>query len=410
MTTSHPDSGAATGDEHETLPLAGLKVLDFSRVLAGPFCTAMLADAGAHVLKVEPFEGDDYRHMGHQVNGRSANFAFVNRGKHSLRLHLKSPDAAEVITRLAAWADVAVENFKPGVADRLGIGYAQLNAINPGIVYCSISGFGQTGVWSDRPAYDTIIQALSGLMDATGQADGPPTVVGESIADVSVGMFASWGVMAALWQRTRTGRGRHLDIAMYDSLVSMMPTLVSRTVAGGVPSVRVGNRHVNSAPFGAFRARDGIYVVAVANNKLFAQLANAMGKPELANDPRFTTNQLRKRNEQSLTDIIETWSGLQSIDAVVAALQAGNVPAAPVLDVRHAVDSPHAHERALVVERPLPDGGIECHVEQPVRFGDLPRGTTAPAPELGEHTDTVLHDLGFGPADIERFKKGGLIL
>ncbi|WP_296555557.1 CoA transferase [Pigmentiphaga sp.] len=394
---------------HDDPPLAGLKVLDFTRVLAGPFCTAMFADAGAQVLKVEPFDGDDYRHMGFQVQGRSTNFAFVNRGKHSLRMNLKSPSAARIIDRLAPWADVVVENFKPGVADRLGIGYERLSALNPGLIYCSISGFGQQGTWADRPAYDTIIQALSGLMAANGHPDGPPTVVGESLADVSAGMFGAWGIMAALWQRSQTGRGRHLDIAMYDCLVSMMPTLVSRVVAGGAECVRVGNRHLNSAPFGAFRAVDGMYVLAVANQKLFQQLADAMGQPALARDARFASNALRKKNEAALAETIERWSGAMTVGQAVAALQAHDVPAAPVLDVRQSVATPYATERGLVRTHELDGGGTACHVEQPVRFGNLPRRGTAPAPELGIHTQAILRELGFAEQDILVFRNEGLI-
>ena len=393
----------------ENLPLAGLKVLDFTRVLAGPFCTAMFADAGAEVLKVEPFEGDDYRHMGFQVQGRSTNFAFVNRGKRSLRLNLKSRSATQVTDRLAAWADVVVENFKPGVAERLGIGYSRFSALNPGLVYCSISGFGQSGVWADRPAYDTIIQALSGLMAANGHPDGPPTVVGESLADVSAGMFGAWGVMAALWQKSRTGRGRHLDIAMYDCLVSMMPTLVSRAVAGGAECVRVGNRHLNSAPFGAFRALDGMYVLAVANQKLFLQLAQAMEQPALAQDQRFASNGLRKQNESALTELIEAWSGAMTVEQVVSVLQTHDVPAAPVLDVRQSVATPHAVERGLVQTHAVDGAGVICHVEQPVRFGNRPRPVTSPAPELGAHTEAILRELGFGAQEIDAFRQEGLV-
>lgn len=391
------------------LPLDGLKVLDFTRVLAGPFCTAMFADAGAAVLKVEPFEGDDYRHMGFQVNGRSTNFAFVNRGKQSLRLNLKSPLANAVIEPLAKWADVVVENFKPGVAERLGIGYQAMAAINPGLVYCSISGFGQKGIWASLPAYDTVIQALSGLMAATGQPEGQPMVVGESIADVSAGVFSAWGVMAALWQRERTGLGRHLDIAMYDCLVSMMPTLVSRSVAGGAPNVRVGNRHLNSAPFGAFRAADGIYVLAVANQKLFKQLAQAISMPQLVDDARFSTNQLRKRHEDELAEVIESWSQLRSVQDAVNVLQEHGVPCASVMTVGQAVQTPYAKERGLVVSRSAGQHAIDCHVEQPVHFGDLPRGITKQAPELGEHTGAVLGELGFSAADLKYFREEGLI-
>lgn len=400
--------GAQTGPADD-LPLSGLKVLDFTRVLSGPFCTAMLADAGAEVLKVEPFEGDDYRHMGFQVNGRSTNFAFVNRGKRSLCLNLKNPASADVVARLSRWADVALENFKPGVADRLGIGYEHLSTVNPGLIYCSISGFGQEGEWAARPAYDVIIQALSGLMAATGDADGPPYVVGESVADVSAGIFAAWGVMAALWRRSRTGRGARLDVAMYDCLLSMMPTLVSRVVAGDAPCQRVGNRHLNSAPFGAFRAADGLFVIAVANNKLFAQLAQALGDPSLAQDPRFSSNQARKRNEAALQATIEAWAAPMTAREAVAALQARDVPAAPVLDVRQSLADGPARLRGLVRTHPLGDGARACHIEQPVRFSGLDAGRAPPAPELGADTQDIMHALGYGAAEVDRLMKEGLI-
>ncbi|MGO4812780.1 CaiB/BaiF CoA transferase family protein [Cupriavidus sp. 2MCAB6] len=399
----------ATNPAGADLPLHGLKVLDFSRVLAGPFCTAMLADAGAEVIKVEPFEGDDYRHMGLQVDGQSANFAFVNRGKRSLRLDLKHAHADAVTERLAGWADVAIENFKPGVADRLGIGYARLAAINPALVYCSISGFGQAGPWSDRPAYDTIIQALSGLMDVTGAPEGQPTMIGESIADVAAGMFASWGVMAALWQRTRTGRGRHLDVAMYDCLLSMMPTLVSRVVAGGAAAVRVGNRHANSAPFGVFHAADGPFVLTVANNRLFDKLAQAMAQPALASDPRFATNRARKQNEDALAAMIEAWARDMTVAQAVGRLSAFGVPVAPVQSVAASVASEHVRERGLIVSREGAGGSRQCHVEQPVRFGALPRGHSDPAPPLGADSRAILRELGFGTEAIEEMHEQGAI-
>jgi CoA:oxalate CoA-transferase len=383
-------------------PLAGLRVLDFSRVLAGPFCSAMLADAGAEVIKVEPPEGDDYRHMGLMVGDRSANFDFVNRGKRSLVIDLKREQAGPIIERLTGWADLVLENFRPGVADRLGIGYARLSAIRPDLVYCSLSGFGQTGPWADRPAYDAVIQALSGLIDASGEPDGPPTLVGESIADVATGLFASWGVMAALWQRSRTGRGRHLDIAMYDCLLGMMPTLVSRAVAGGLPVRRVGLRHVNSAPFGAFRALDGLFVLAVANNRLFARLADVLGDPVLASDPRFADNAARKRHEAQLTGRIEAWSGRRTARQAVDALLAAAIPAAPVLSVQDSVVTEHVRARGVVTRRDHA-GRPSCFIEQPVHFGTLPRGQVPDAPALGADTRDILGELGFEAHLIDRW-------
>jgi len=391
------------------LPLEGLKVLDFTRVLAGPFGSAMLADAGADVIKIEPFEGDDYRHMGYQVDGRSTNFEFVNRGKRSVRLNLKAPGAAGVIEKLARWADVVLENFKPGVANRLGIGYSDLSPLNPSLVYCSISGFGQTGPWAGRPAYDVIIQAMTGLMDLTGDPEGPPTLVGESIADVAAGMFASWGVMAALWQRSRTGKGRHLDVAMYDCLMSMMPTAVSRVVAGGAPATRVGNRHVNSAPFGVFSAADGQFVLAVANDRLFARLATAMGYELLVTDSRFIGNGNRKKHEGALTALIEAWAKDKTVKTVVDQLDRHGVPAGPVLSVEQSTQTDLAKSRAVVMQRTNSSGGKICFVEQPVRFGDLPRGRSVNAPELGAHTADVLDMLGFSTNEMNALREKGVI-
>lgn len=391
------------------LPLSGLKVLDFTRVLAGPFGSAMLADAGADVIKIEPFEGDDYRHMGYQVDGRSTNFEFVNRGKRSVRLNLKAPGAADVIAKLAQWADVALENFKPGVANRLGIGYEHLSHLNPGLVYCSISGFGQTGPWAERPAYDVIIQAMTGLMDLTGDPEGPPTFVGESVADVAAGMFASWGVMAALWQRSRTGRGRHLDVAMYDCIMSMMPTAVSRVVAGGTTATRVGNRHVNSAPFGVFNALDGQFVLAVANDRLFAKLASAMDSELLRSDARFIGNKNRKTHEGELTTLIETWARDKSVATIVDHLEQHGVPAGPVLSVKQSTQSDLATSRAVVTQRMNAGGGNTCFVEQPVRFGGLPRGQSRNAPELGAQTTDILNMLGFSAGEIADLREKGVV-
>ena len=237
---------------HATLPLEGIRILDFTRVLAGPLSTALLADLGAEVIKIEPPQGDDYRAIGPMQNGESALFTVMNRNKKSVVLDLKSPEAVALVHAMAAHADVVVENFRPGVAERLGIGAATLQGLNPKLVVVSVSGFGQTGPLAHRPAYDIIVQAMSGLMEATGEPDGAPTLVGEAVSDVVAGLFASWATLAALLQVQRTGQGQHVDVAMFDTTLSFLATSMARYLFTGKPARRVGNRHPLSAPFGVY--------------------------------------------------------------------------------------------------------------------------------------------------------------
>ncbi len=374
-------------------PLADLRVLDFSRVLAGPYCTALLADLGAEVIKVEPPGGDDYRHIGPFVEGESMLFATVNRGKRSIVLDLAKADDLAVAHALAARADVVVENFRPGVADKLGIGWAQLSALNPRLVYASISGFGQEGELAKRPAYDVILQAMSGIMAVTGEPDGPPTLVGESIADVAAGLFASWAVLAALHERHGTGRGRHIDLAMFDAMVALQPLVVARYLATGDAPRRVGNRHPLSAPFGAFAARDGSFVLAVLNDKLFQRLATCIDAPEIAADPRFTTDSDRLANEGALRALIEGWSRRLDAREAVEALVAHGVPAAEINDMAEALASPHAEARGLLQEVSDARAGMRQVPEQPARFAGAPRGGLAAAPRLDGDRAAILADL-----------------
>ena len=340
-----------------TGPLAGLRIVDFTRVLSGPFCTALLADLGAEVIKVEPPQGDDYRAIGPMRNGESALFNVMNRNKHSVVLDLKLPDAQALARELCATADVVVENFRPGVAEKLGIGYAAVRAINPRVVYASISGFGQTGPAAHRPAYDIVLQAMSGLMEATGSPDGPPTLVGEAVSDVVSGLFASWGVLAALLGRERNGQGTHVDVAMLDATLAFTATSVSRFLFTGRNPVRVGNRHPLSAPFGVYAAADGHYVLAVLNNKLFAQLCAVIGQPALAHDARFATDELRSLNEPALRAAIEAWSDTLTVDQVVSHLEAAAVPTAPIWNgVRYGLT--HAWLALVVVELLASSEGI----------------------------------------------------
>jgi CoA:oxalate CoA-transferase len=389
-------------------PLTNLRIVDFTRVLSGPFCTALLADLGAEVIKVEPPQGDDYRAIGPMRNGHSALFSVMNRGKQSVVLDLKQPDALALAKELCAKADVIVENFRPGVAEKLGIGYQAIRQINSRVVYASISGFGQTGPAAHLPAYDIVLQAMTGLMQATGSPDGPPTLVGEAVSDVVSGLFASWGILAALLARERTGKGTQVDIGMLDSTLVFNATSVSRYLFTGKSPARVGNRHPLSAPFGVYAAADGHYVLAVLNNKLFGKLCGLLGQPELAQDPRFVSDEERSKHEPILRAAIEAWSGQFTVAQVIQRLEAAEIPAAAIWNIEQALSSPQSLHRAVIqpVEDPeLP--GLQLPV-QPLKFSDYPPTTVDRAPRLGEHTDaTLIRLLGLSAQKIAQLRDLG---
>jgi CoA:oxalate CoA-transferase len=389
----------------DIFPLAGVRVLDFSRLLAGPFCTAMLADLGAEVIKVESREGDDYRHIGPFVNGESALFALVNRGKRSVVLDLKTPEGQRAARALAIKSDVVVENFRPGVADRLGVGYAELARGHPKLVYASISGFGQSGADGERPAYDVVAQAMSGLMSVTGAPDGPPMQVGEPIGDMAAGIYAAFGIVTALFACERHGVGRRLDVALTDSLVSLMMMAVAQHCYGGVRPRRVGNRHPISTPFGSFRAADGDIIIAVASNALFSRLAAALGRPELARNPRYGDDASRTRHEPELRAEIEAWTGARPVAEAVRALTAAGVPASPIAELPEVVTSTYVAARELFHRLVHPVMGPITLIEQPVHFAGLPRGRIGLPPALGADTETALRDIA-GLDDSERARLG----
>ena len=289
-------------------PLEGLRVLDLTRVLAGPFATAILADLGAEVIKLEPPQGDDYRHIGPFRDGESALFALTNRGKKSVVIDLKSPDGQALARRIAGTCDVVVENFRPGVAERLGLGANRLRQGNPRLVVCSISGFGQSGPSAELPAYDIVVQAMSGWMDATGEEGGQPLKVGEALGDIAAGLYAVIAILSAVIGSARTGQGATLDVAMLDCLVAMLPTSHALHLYAGRSVERVGNRHPLSTPFGAFRTSDGHAIIAVLGARQFRALAGLIGAPEAADDPRFASDESRTAHEPALRALIETWT------------------------------------------------------------------------------------------------------
>ncbi len=392
------------------LPLHGIRILDFTRVLSGPFCTALLSDLGAEVVKIEPPQGDDYRHIGPFKNGESALFSVVNRNKKSVALDLTKAEARTLAQTLAAQSDVVVENFRPGVAAKLGIDYATLAAANPRLVYASISGFGQTGPASHRPAYDIVMQALCGLMENTGEPDGPPTMVGEAATDVLTGLFASWAVLAALFQREREGKGQHIDVAMYDATLSFLVTSVARFLFTGKAPHRVGNRHPLSAPFGVFKANNGFYVLAVLNDKIFHAMLDAMQLGPLKTDARFASDSARASNEAALRVEIEAWSGHKTVAEVVSKLEAQGIPAAQIANIESALSSPQAQARNIV--RPVQGGRVPglALPTQPAKFSGHTPNEIQGAPGLGEHNAEVLHTwLGLASEKIAALKEIGVL-
>jgi len=364
-------------------PLQGIRVLDLSRVLAGPHCTAMLADLGAEVIKFEvPGHGDDSRHLGpFGADGQSIYFGLINRGKRSVELDFKAPPDLRRFHELVADADVVVENFRPGVTQRLGIDFDSLKALNPRLIYASISGFGQSGPLSARPAYDIVAQAMSGLMSVTGFPQTGPTRSGEALGDLCAGVYAAWAISSALFAREFHGTGaQYLDVAMFDVLVSLQVTGLSNLFARGSAPGLVGNRHPVSTPFDTYRAVDGLVVIAVASDKLFRRLCHCMAHEALADDPRFVDDGSRTANEAALKAQIEAWTGTRSVAQICDLLLDAGVPASPVWNLAQATGSEQAETRQLLVE-----AGVQSPlVPQPIFFNGNKPHATSPAPRLGE--------------------------
>jgi len=374
-------------------PLAGLLVVDFSRVLAGPFAAMMLADLGARVVKVErPGTGDDSRGYGPFADGRSLYFARVNRGKESVALDLKDPADLEVARALAARADVLVENYRPGVMERLGLGPQALLALNPRLVYCSISGFGHTGPWSQRPAYDAVVQGMSGIMAITGGLSGEPVKPGVPVADLSAGLYAFGGITSALLGRASTGAGGHVDVAMYDATVSLLEGAALSYLATGTDPGPIGNAHFAIAPFDTFACRDRDITVCAANDPLFGALARAVGRPGLSADPRFADNAARHAHREELKVELEAALAVADADHWLGELDLAGVPCGPISTVAEAVRSDQAAVRNMVVSAGgLPGPG------QPVKISTMDDPHERPAaPALDEHGPAVRRE--FGPA------------
>src|SRR5215471_11853926 len=384
-------------------PLQGIRVLDFTRVLSGPYCTMQLGDLGARVIKIEqPGRGDDTRAWGPPfINGESAYFLSINRNKESVALDLKDSRNAPIVDALVACADVIVENFRPGTMDRLGWGYAAVAARHPRIVYCSISGFGQTGPRRLEAGYDAMMQGEAGLMSITGAADGPPYRLGVAIADIATGMFAVQGILAALYAREKTGRGQLVDIAMLDSVTALLTYQASIAFATGETPTRMGNRHPSIAPYDTFPAADGDFVLSVGNDDQFGRLTRVIGRPEMASDARFVTNADRVRNYDVLRrDLTQSFSSWKRADLLKALSDVG-VPVSAVRTVTEALADPQVTAREMIVPLEHVAAGPIRVLGTPLKLSDTPATVRTPPPTLGQHTAEILrHDVGLSDAEI----------
>jgi crotonobetainyl-CoA:carnitine CoA-transferase CaiB-like acyl-CoA transferase len=403
--------------------LSHIRVLDLSRILAGPWCSQILADLGAEVIKIErPGAGDDTRGWGppylkdEQGNDttEAAYYLSCNRGKKSVTLDISKPEGQEIVRALTAKSDIVMENFKVGDLARYGIGYEQLSAINPAIIYCSITGFGQTGPYSQRAGYDFIIQGISGLMSVTGERDGVPgggpQKVGVAVADLMTGMYSAVAVLAALAHRDQTGRGQYIDMALLDVAVAMLANMNMNFLTSGNVPKRWGNAHPNVVPYQVFACADGHMILAIGNDSQFRKFCEVAGCAELASDARFATNAARIRNREALIPQLEKVIATRGKDDWVVALEAVGVPCGPINNIAEAFANPQLQHRGMKVEVPHPLAGSAPLVANPIKLSTTPIAYRVPPPTLGEHTREVLREIvGLDEASIETLIRAGAV-
>jgi len=391
--------------------LEGTRVLDFTRVLAGPYASMVMADLGAEVLKVElPGKGDESRQFGPFQNGESAYFTSINRGKKSVTIDLRIEEGQELARRLAGQCDVLIENFRPGSMARFGLEYERLHVLYPRLVYASVSGFGQTGPYAQRPAYDVIIQAMGGIASITGEPDGAPVRVGSSVGDLSAALFAVIGIQAALGRARESGEGQQLDLSMLDCQIALLENAVSRyAVTREVPRP-LGSRHPSITPFQFFEAADGYLVVAAGNDGLWRKFCDAIGKPELVDDPRFASNAQRTENHAELEPLLAAPLRTKGVEEWCALLGEAGIPCGPINDVERIFNDPQVAARRMLRQMEHPRAGAQMVANSPLRFSQTPVELGDPAPLLGQHTDEVLGELLEVPEEErERLRNKGVI-
>lgn len=376
-------------------PLSGITVVDLTRVLAGPYCTMVLLDLGARVIKVEPPKvGDDARAFGPFLKGKSAYFMSLNRGKESIALDLKNAEDKAIFHDLLARADVLVENYRPGTMEKLGLGWDALHAKYPKLIYAAASGFGHSGPYSKRAAYDMVVQGMGGLMSVTGHPGGPPTRVGTSIGDITAGLFTAIGISSALFDRTRTGTGVKIDVAMLDCQIAILENAIARYFSTGQVPGPLGARHPSITPFEAFKARDGHLIVAAGNDALFAKLCEALGRADLARNPLFVTNATRTDHAAALRDEIEQALAGKTVGEWLDILDRAGVPSGPINDVKQALEDPQIAARNMVVAIDDKDVGTLRMAGNPIKSSGYADPTTrGPVPDLDGDRARILKDF-----------------
>ena len=390
------------------MALEGITILDCTQVMAGPFCTMLLADMGADVIKIEKPTGDDSRRMGPPfINGESAAFLGINRNKKSIVLDFKRDLDRDVFRRMAQYADVVAENFKPGVMERLGLGAAALRGRHPELIYVSISGFGQTGPYSPRPGYDLLAQGMSGMMSVTGYPDSPPVKTSVPLADLGAGLFAANGVLAAYVHRLRTGEGQVIETSLLESAIALTVWEAAELWGSGEIPQPKGSAHRLVAPYQAIESADGYFNLGVANQANYVRLCAALERPGLLADPRFADNPSRVRHYQELAEEIQAVTRLKTSREWLAIFESAGVPAGPIYDMAEVFADEHVLARGMVQELPHPVAGTVKHIGVPTKLSATPGGVRMPAPTLGQHTESVLRSFDVPEADIAAILKPG---
>jgi len=393
------------------LPLEGVRVLEASQVMAGPYCALLLGDMGADVVKVEkPRGGDDSRRMGPPfISGESAAFLAINRNKRSLALDLKQPAGQAVFRRLASRADILVENFRPGTLGGLGLGYDDLAAEHPELIYCSISGYGQTGPDRERGGYDLVAQGAAGLMSITGHPGQPPVKVGVPVADLNAGMYAAYGILCAYIHRLKSGQGQYVDTSLLEGGLAYTVWESAMFFATGATPPPMGSAHRLAAPYQAFKTSDGYITIGAANQANWELLCEALGRPELVADPRYRDNPARTRQAPDLARELEQTFEQRSTREWLERMEAIGLPAGPVNDMPAVYADPQVQARGMLVELDHPTAGRVKHIGVPVKLSRTPGSVRRPAPTLGQHTDEILAEAGLAPAEIGALRAEGVI-